>query len=117
MYVGNCVQHSQDRSSPGDWFHIPGKEIPADEASCGLTAKELLENYRWFTGPKFLWQQDLSLQQSQPSYTLLQSDVEVRKDSASTLTSKISEVEIQLESPGILEPEPFNHVSLFNCLK
>ena len=94
LYVGNRVQHIRDHSSPGDWFHVPGKENPADEASRGLTAKELLENDLWFTGPKFLWQQDLSLQQSQPVYTLLPSDIEVRKDSASTLTSKISEVKI-----------------------
>ena len=117
VYVGNRVQHIQDRSSLGDWFHVPGKENPADEALRGLTAKELLENDGWFTGPKFLWQQDLSLQQSQPVYTLLPSDVEVRKDSASTLTSKISEVKIRLDSPGILEPECFNHFSSFNRLK
>ena len=117
VYVGNRVQHIRDRSSPGDWFHVPGKENPADEASRGLTAKELLENDRWFTGPKFLWQQDLSLQQSQPVYTLLPSDVEVRKDSASTLTSKISEAKIRLDSPGILEPDRFNHFSSFNRLK
>ena len=116
VYVGNGVQHIRDRSSPGDWFHVPGKENPADEASRGLTAKELLENDRWFTGPKFLWHQDLSLQQSQPVYTLLPSDVEVRKDSASTLTSKISEVKIRLDSPGILESERFNRFS-FNRLK
>lgn len=94
VYVGNRVQHIRDRSSPEDWFHVPGKENPADEASRGLTAKELLQSDRWFTGPKFPWQQALPLQQSQPVYTLLPSDVEVRKDSASILTSKISEVEI-----------------------
>ena len=93
------------------------KKNPADEASCGLTAKELLENDHCFTGPKFLCQQDLSLQQSQPVYTLPPSDVEVRKYSASTLTSKISEVKIRLDSPGILEPERFNHFSSFNRLK
>ena len=117
VYVGNRVQHIRDCSSPGDWFLVPGNENPADEASRGLTAKELLDNDRWFTGPKFLWQQDLSRQQSQPVYTLLPSEVEVRKDSASTLTSKISEVRIRLDSPGTLEPERFNHFSLFNCLR
>ena len=63
VYVGNRVQHIRDRSSPRDWFHVPLKENPADLSSRGLTAKELLESHRWFTGPKFLWQQDLSLQQ------------------------------------------------------
>ena len=58
VYVGNRVQHIRDRSSPENWFHVPGKENPADEASRGLTAKELLESNRWFNGPQFLWQQN-----------------------------------------------------------
>lgn len=117
VYVGNRVQHIRDRSSPGDWFHVPGKENPADEASRGLTAKELLQSDRWFTGPKFLWQQDPLPQQSQPVYTLLPSDVEVRKDSASTLATKINKVETRQDHPGILESERFNHFSSFNRLK
>ena len=58
VYVGNGVQHIRDRSSPADWFYLPGKENPADEASRGLTAMELLQSNRWFIGPQFLWQQD-----------------------------------------------------------
>ena len=54
VYVGNRVQHIRDRSSPEDWFHVPGKENPADEVSCGLTAKELIRSNRWFNGPEFL---------------------------------------------------------------
>ncbi|XP_068716912.1 uncharacterized protein [Montipora capricornis] len=45
-YINNDVQHIRDRSSPGDWFHILGKENPADEASRGLAAKELLQSNR-----------------------------------------------------------------------
>lgn len=44
VYVGNRVQHIRDRSSPEEWFHVPGKENPADEASRGLTAKEYKVN-------------------------------------------------------------------------
>lgn len=54
VYVGNRVQHIRHRSSPEDWFHVPGKENPADKASCGLNAKELPESNRWFNGPQFL---------------------------------------------------------------
>ncbi|XP_068716940.1 uncharacterized protein [Montipora capricornis] len=117
VYVGNRVQHIRDRSSPGDWFHVPGKENPTEEASRGLTAKELLQSDRWFTGPKFLWQQDPLPQQSHPVYTLLLSDAEVRKDSASTFTTEINEVETRPVSPGILELQRFNHFSSFNRLK
>ena len=116
VYVGNRVQHIRDRSSPGDWFHIPGKENPADEASRGLTAKELLQSNRWFNGPKFLWKQDLFPLQPQPTSALHPSDLEVRKDSASTLATKIEE-----EKPSTytrpLEPDRFNHFSSLNRLK
>ena len=84
VHVGNRVQHIRDRSSPEDWFHVPGKENPAEKASRGLTAKELLESNRGFNGPQFLWQQDPLPPQPQPVYTLLPSDNEVRKDQAST---------------------------------
>ena len=89
MNVDNRVQHIRDCSSSEDWFHVPGKENPVDEASHGLTAKELLESNRWFNGPQFLLQQDPLPLQTQPVYTLLPSDNEVRKDRASTLATKI----------------------------
>ena len=56
VYIGNSVQHIRDRSSPEEWFHVPGKENPADEVSCGLTARELMQSNGWFKGPSFLWQ-------------------------------------------------------------
>lgn len=37
---------------------MASKENPADHASRGLTAKELVES-NWFTGPSFLWQRKL----------------------------------------------------------
>ena len=46
--VGNRVQHIRARSSPKEWFHVPGKKNPANEASRGLTPKGLLQNDRWF---------------------------------------------------------------------
>ncbi|XP_015749787.1 PREDICTED: uncharacterized protein LOC107329630 [Acropora digitifera] len=116
VYVGNRVQHIRDRSSPGDWLHIPGKENPADEASRSLTAKELLQSNRWFNGPKFLWKQDLFPLQPQPTCALHPSDLEVRKDSAFTLAIKTEE-EKPSTYTGPLEPDRFNHFSPLNCLK
>jgi len=87
VYVGSRVQHIRDRSSPENWFHVPGKENPADEASRALTAKELLESTRWLNGPQFLWQQDPLPLQPQPVYRLLPSDNEVRKDRSGIGTS------------------------------
>ena len=100
----------------GFTYHV-GKENPADEASRGLTAKELLESNRWFNGPQFLWQEDPLPLQPQPVYTLLPSDNEVRKDRASTLATKIDKVKIRQVSPGVLEPDRLNHFSSYNRLK
>ena len=53
-YVGNRVQYIRDRSKPEQWRHVAGEVNPADEASRGLTATELLQNSRWFVGPEFV---------------------------------------------------------------
>ena len=59
VYVGNRVQHIRDRSDPQQWHHVPGKDNPADEASCSLTASPLLNDKRWLSGPDFLWESDV----------------------------------------------------------
>ena len=59
VYVGNRVQHIRDRSDPQQWHHVPGKDNPADEASCSLTASPLLNDKRWLSGPDFLWENDV----------------------------------------------------------
>ena len=117
VYVGNRVQHIGDCSSPEDWFHVPGKENPGDEASRGLTAKELLQSNRWFNGPTFLWQPDPLLLQHQPTCALHPSDIEVRNDTASTLATKSYKDKTSHTRPGILEPDCFKHVSMLNRLK
>ena len=45
------------------------------------------------------------------------SDNEARKDSLSTLATKIAKVKTQQVAPKMLEPDPFNHFSLLDCLK
>ena len=111
VYIGNPVQHIRDHSTPGDWFHVPGKENPADEASPGLTAKGLLENSRWFKGPQFLSQQDPLPFQTQPTCTLDPSDNEVRKETKSMLATKIDECKTHQTYPEMLKPDCFNHFS------
>ena len=117
VYVGNRVQHITDRSSPEEWFHVPGKKNPTSEVSRGLTAKELIQSNRWFKGPTFLWQEDpLSLQQ-QSICAPHPSDIEVRKDPACTLATKIYKTKTFHSGSGILEPDRFKHISMLNPLK
>ena len=88
VYVGNRVQHIRDRSRLSQWHHVPGKENPADEASRGISAKELLENERWLNGPEFLHNKDPTacLKKTFPTQ-LDPTDIEVRKVTSTMTTS------------------------------
>ena len=55
VFVANRVQQIRDQTSPSQWRHVETKCNPADDASRGITAKDLVENSRWISGPEFLW--------------------------------------------------------------
>jgi len=112
VYVSNRVQHIRDRSSPDQWHHVAGKDNPADEASRGLTAKELIENQRWFNGPDFLQQASPIGLNEQSNFELDPTDDEVRKHAAVALSIKSNEQRF----PGTLEPERFQHISSLDRL-
>lgn len=61
--VVNRVQTIRDSTNPEQWFHIESKVNPADLASGGLTVTKLMES-NWFTGPEFLWAQEITTTQS-----------------------------------------------------
>ncbi|XP_054762932.2 uncharacterized protein LOC129269456 [Lytechinus pictus] len=54
VFVANRVQLIRDNTNPKAWFYIDTKMNPADDASRGMTAGELVQNDRWLTGPDFL---------------------------------------------------------------
>ena len=85
-YVGNRVQHIRDHSKPEQWCHVPGKENPADEASRGLSAKQLTENTRWLRGPDILWEPGFTVDKAQ-NVELDPNDIEVKKISQVFVTS------------------------------
>jgi len=45
----------QEATSVEQWKYDRTEENPADDASRGLTAGDLLNSPRWKTGPEFLW--------------------------------------------------------------
>jgi len=56
VFVANHVQQIHEHTQAWQWQYIDTHSNPADAASRGLTAKQLLDdNYRWFRGPHFLW--------------------------------------------------------------
>ena len=66
VYVANRMGEIRERSEPGQWHYAPTYLNPADAASRGLSARELV-NSSWTTGPEFLWMEEIRmLQQGQP---------------------------------------------------
>lgn len=53
-FVANRVQSIQDLLPPSHWRHVRSKDNPADLASRGVPASELIESTLWWTGPSWL---------------------------------------------------------------
>ncbi|XP_029178110.1 uncharacterized protein LOC114945917 [Nylanderia fulva] len=53
-YVANRVAEVQNNLPSARWKHVPSKDNPADCASRGLLASELLTHPLWWTGPPWL---------------------------------------------------------------
>ncbi len=52
-WVANRIQKIMDTTEQQNWHYCPTKENPADLASRGLNAKELIQSNLWWKGPKF----------------------------------------------------------------
>ena len=82
VFVANRVQQIRVQTSPSQWRHVETKSNPADDASRGITAKELVEGSRWISGPKFLWKPEGLWPQppeDQDLFNLPAGDPEVKK--------------------------------------
>ena len=53
-YVANRVQEIRDAADPTSWNYVDTKDNPADDASRGLEAANLVNGCRWLSGPNFL---------------------------------------------------------------
>ena len=89
-YVANRVQQIRDLTDPNAWFYVATNNNPADEASRGLTTKQLVEGSLWLTGPEFLWRSGLCKPENVELPRLQHSDPEVKK--VSVLTTKARNV-------------------------
>lgn len=58
VFVANRIQRIKDSTNPSQWRHVNSEENPADHASRGLKAKDLMAS-NWLTGPDFLWCDEL----------------------------------------------------------
>ncbi|KAF7641096.1 hypothetical protein LDENG_00294180, partial [Lucifuga dentata] len=58
-FVSNRIQKIHLSTSPQQWRYVPTDKNPADLASRGSSASELLTS-NWFTGPQFLWEMEIA---------------------------------------------------------
>ena len=54
-FIANRVAVIHEASSPSQWHYVESATNPADDASRGLSADELVKSDRWRFGPDFLW--------------------------------------------------------------
>ncbi|VDI18897.1 Hypothetical predicted protein [Mytilus galloprovincialis] len=77
IFVANRVQQIREHSSPTQWKYVDTNENPADVASRGASANDLVKNSNWFTGPKFVWTlQSFDADANKPDLSL--NDPEIR---------------------------------------
>ena len=119
IYVGNRVQHIRDRSKPSQWHYVASEDKPADVASRGLTAKELLEHHHWFKGPDRLWEGHTAVVNSDLNTDLNPEDVEVKKVMATVClsNSKAPSNMAKETLPDPLDMKCFSHSSSLHRLK
>ena len=96
VFVGNRVQQIRDQTSTSQWRYVTSKDNPADIASRGATASELVHS-QWFSGPQFLWSNELPPAKDFSDEITLHDDPEVKRvqvfSTATTTTNQTSLLE------------------------
>ena len=93
MFVANRVQEIQEHTSVDQWKYVESKQNPADEASRGLKAKELL-NSRWITGQEFRWEnENHSVNSGREGHEIQENDPEVKQSVAMATTATTQTVQ------------------------
>ena len=96
--VANRIQQIHDHTGPQQWQYIESKSNPADSASRGLTARQLVDDdSRWLSGPNFLWIPGAYQTEAEETPQPLDSDApEVKRASLVTQTSKTHPVHFEI---------------------
>ena len=100
VYVANRVQEIRDHTEPGQWSHVTTEENPADIASRGVRAEELVDNDLWWHGPAFL--SSATLPRMETQHEVEDDDPEVKKlnpvcSFATTAEEKLADITERLE--------------------
>ncbi|XP_071085629.1 uncharacterized protein [Haliotis cracherodii] len=78
-FVANRVTQIREGSSPQSWRYVQSSLNPAEDASRGLDADELLAKENWLQGPSFLWENKDTWQKTPTVLPVSGEDLEVKK--------------------------------------
>ena len=107
VYVANRVQQIRDLSQPSSWMYVESDENPADDATRGLTAKELMVKSRWLTGPEFLWKDGEFQPNTKKTYPVKENDPELKKATVLKTTAEGPSKKF----PDYFEVQHLKHIS------
>ena len=77
VFVANRLSKIEEGSNSKQWRYVESKSNPADDASRGLSAKEL--SSRWLRGPEFLWESEENWPKAPVSFPELPSEFSILK--------------------------------------
>ena len=91
-YVANRVAAIQEHNTPSQWRYVDSSSNPADDASRGMTAAEVVSTSRWIHGPPFLWKERKKWP-TQPEFkcSMLEDALEVKPSIHQSVSVSISQ--------------------------
>ncbi len=87
-FVANRVSEVRRCTDVSQWKFVPGKSNPADDGSRGLTVSELNTESRWFSGPSFLWTEEVDWPEQPPLQRLGSDNCEMKQAVTATTVSE-----------------------------
>ncbi|XP_041789702.1 uncharacterized protein LOC121604290 [Chelmon rostratus] len=81
VFVANRVQKIRDTTDPRQWYYIETDQNPADHACRGLTVAGLIDS-NWLSGPRFLWDREININQHSPELLVGDPEEKVLKTNA-----------------------------------
>ncbi|CAB3997334.1 Hypothetical predicted protein [Paramuricea clavata] len=108
VYVANRIQIIRSISDPSQWKYVETTHNPADIATRGKPAKQLVA-FSWFNGPEFLRNDHSSPTTNDHELSIMSDDPEVRPE-VSTYSSEVQLIES-------LGSERFNRFSRWTTLR
>ena len=113
VFVANRVQEIRQHSRPDQWFHVESGNNPADLASRGTKASELLHSRLWWHGPTFLTSQE-ALPASEGQFGIPDEDPEVKRSTFLTVAHQSEDSkgkQQEVDSPGGTDDESASAVT------